>query len=208
MSVDRIARVFAEGRRVGRSLVVPFVTAGFPNASSTVPLVRALSEAGADMVEIGMPFSDPLADGPTIQHSSEVALRNGMSVAGALSAVRELRDGGLDTPLILMGYCNPLYAYGMDRFLDDASAVAHLERLVPVVEEVVVPDDTPDRLHGDAAETIIRAVVSLEHITLNDVVRAIYLKRLKVIPERQVPEHIPGAANCSDRRTPDTVIAL
>ncbi len=136
MSAERIAEAFASGRRSRRPLVVPFVTAGFPNATSTAPLVRALCDAGADMVEIGMPFSDPLADGPTIQRSSEAALRNGMSVAGTLSAVRELREGGLRAPLILMGYCNPLYAYGMDRFLDDAAAAG--------VDGLIIPDMPPE----------------------------------------------------------------
>ena len=133
---DRIAGAFAAGREAGRPLVVPFITAGFPRARSTVPLVRAMSDAGADMIEIGMPFSDPLADGPTIQRSSEVALRNGMTVAKTLAAVRELRDGGLETPLILMGYCNPLYAYGLDRFLGDAAGAG--------VDGLIVADMPPE----------------------------------------------------------------
>jgi tryptophan synthase alpha subunit len=134
--VDRIGDAFARGRESGRPLVVPFITAGFPNISATVPVVRALCESGADMVEIGMPFSDPLADGPTIQRSSEVALRNGMTVAGTLAAVRELRHGGLQVPVVLMGYCNPLYAYGMQRFLEDAADVG--------VDGLIIADMPPE----------------------------------------------------------------
>jgi tryptophan synthase alpha chain len=123
---------------------VPFVTAGFPRSSATVPVVRALAGAGADMVEIGMPFSDPLADGPTIQRSSEVALRGGMTVKKTLAAVTELRGGGLETPIILMGYCNPLYAYGLEAFLSDA-AVAGVDGLI-VAD--MPPDEAEELLTG------------------------------------------------------------
>jgi len=132
----RIAAAFAAGREAGRPLVVPFITAGFPRADATGPVVEALADAGADMIEIGMPFSDPLADGPTIQRSSEVALRGGMTVRKTVAAVAALRHAGLETPLILMGYCNPLYAYGMDEFLADAAAAG--------VDGLIVPDIPPD----------------------------------------------------------------
>ncbi len=135
-NADRIEAAFEAGRRDGRPLVVPFVTAGFPHATATMPLVRALADAGADMIEIGMPFSDPLADGPTIQRSSEVALRGGMTVRRTLAAVSELRAAGLETPLILMGYCNPLYTYGMDAFLGDAAAAG--------VDVLIVADMPPE----------------------------------------------------------------
>ena len=121
---DRIAAAFEAGRAAGRPLVIPFVTAGYPTATATVPMIHAMAEAGADMIEIGMPFSDPLADGPTIQRSSEGALRNGMNVRKTLALVREIRHGdsaARRTPLILMGYSNPLYAYGQEAFLADAA---------------------------------------------------------------------------------------
>ena len=135
-NADRIEAAFAAGRAAGRPLVVPFVTAGFPRATATVPLVRALADVGADMIEIGMPFSDPLADGPTIQRSNEVALRGGMTVRKTLAAVGEVRAAGVATPLILMGYCNPLYAYGMDAFLVDAAAAG--------VDGLIVADMQPE----------------------------------------------------------------
>ena len=135
--VQRLAEVFDAGRRQGRPLVFPFVTAGYPELESTVPVALALAESGADVLEIGIPFSDPLADGPTIQRSSERALRNGMSVARVLEQVEELRArGGLRIPIVLMGYCNPLYALGMERFAAAAAAAG--------VDGMIVPDLPPE----------------------------------------------------------------
>lgn len=133
---DSITAAFRAGREQGRPLVIPFVTAGYPTASATVPMIAALTGAGADMIEIGMPFSDPLADGPTIQRSSEIALRNGMTVRKTLDIVERVRADGNRTPLILMGYCNPLYAYGMESFLGDAAAAG--------VDGLIIADMPPD----------------------------------------------------------------
>ncbi|MEC7900316.1 MAG: tryptophan synthase subunit alpha [Acidobacteriota bacterium] len=133
---DRISSAFAAGREATQPLVVPFITSGYPTATSTVPIVTALAASGADMIEIGMPFSDPLADGPTIQHASEVALRNGMTVGKTLEAVREIRASGTDAALILMGYCNPVFAYGVDAFIKDATQVG--------VDGLIIADMPPD----------------------------------------------------------------
>lgn len=130
--MNRIAMALSRPTR--RPLVVPFVTAGYPQLGSTAGLVRAMVAAGGDMIEIGMPFSDPLADGPTIQAASEIALANGMTVAGVLDIVRDLRAGpGLDdVPLLLMGYCNPLFRYGLERFAQHAAEAG--------VDGLIVPD--------------------------------------------------------------------
>jgi tryptophan synthase alpha subunit len=133
---DRIGAAFAAGRAAGRPLVIPFVTAGYPSTTATVPLIGALAAAGADMIEIGMPFSDPLADGPTIQRASERALLNGMTVRKTLALVREARTAGATVPIILMGYCNPLYAYGLETFLTDAAGSG--------VDGLIVADLPPD----------------------------------------------------------------
>jgi len=133
---DRIAAAFTAGRAAGRPLVIPFVTSGYPTATATVPIVHAMAAAGADLVEIGMPFSDPLADGPTIQRSSEMALKNGITVAGTLEQVGELRAGGMEIPVVLMGYANPLYAYGLERFVTDASAAG--------VDGLIIADMPPE----------------------------------------------------------------
>jgi len=133
-----LATAFLNGICAGRPLIIPFVTAGFPDQQSTPSVVEAMGNAGADLVEIGIPFSDPLADGPTIQRSSEVALKGGMSVAGVLEIVESARqlDGCRDLPIILMGYLNPLLAYGLERFLDDAKAAG--------VDGLIVPDVPPE----------------------------------------------------------------
>jgi len=118
--------------------VIPFVTAGYPDRQSTPAVVAALAESGADVVEIGIPFSDPLADGPTIQKSSEHALAAGMSVTGVLEIVESVRraSAAAQLPLVLMGYINPLLAYGLERFLDDAKAAG--------VDGLIVPDVPPE----------------------------------------------------------------
>ncbi|HTK82117.1 MAG TPA: tryptophan synthase subunit alpha [Bacteroidota bacterium] len=96
-----------------------FITAGYPTIETTVPLAVAMAEAGADLIELGIPFSDPMADGPTIQHSSELALRNGVTLRKTLDLAREIRKRS-SIPLVLMGYANPIYAYGLEQLLGEA----------------------------------------------------------------------------------------
>jgi len=137
-SPSRLATAFLNGICAGRPLIIPFVTAGFPDRESTPEVVEAMGVAGADVVEIGIPFSDPLADGPTIQRSSEVALEGGMTVPGVLEIVESIRrnEANCDLPIVLMGYFNPLLAYGLERFLDDAKAIG--------VDGLIVPDVPPE----------------------------------------------------------------
>ena len=118
----RIERRFAELKAEGRAGLVIFVTAGDPDYATALDLVKALPEAGADVIELGMPFTDPMADGPAIQASSLRALRNGMTLQKTLQLVRDFRAGDQTTPIILMGYYNPIYAYGVEKFLKDALA--------------------------------------------------------------------------------------
>ena len=108
--------MFASVRERDRPGLVVFLTAGVPDMEATLELVPALVEAGADAVELGVPFSDPLAEGPTIQQSSFLALQNGVTTADCLEAVETLRSRVPDVPLILMGYYNPVYSYGVPRF--------------------------------------------------------------------------------------------
>ena len=114
-----IARAFGAARAQGRAALIPYFTAGFPTTATCREAVRAAERAGADIVEIGIPFSDPLADGPTIQRSTQAALEQGMTVAGVLDLVRH---AALRVPVVLMTYLNPVLAYGVDRFLADAAA--------------------------------------------------------------------------------------
>ena len=118
----RIARRFADLRAAERAGLVTFVTAGDPDAATSLAILQGLPEAGADLIEIGMPFSDPMADGPAIQASSLRALHAGMTLKKTLDLVRQFRAGDAGTPIVLMGYYNPIYQYGVDRFLADFKA--------------------------------------------------------------------------------------
>ena len=116
----RIETIFANAKAAGRGTLGVFVTAGDPNAATTPALLDALVGAGVDFIELGMPFSDPMADGPAIQAASLRALKGGMTLAGTLQIAADFRKRHPDTPLILMGYYNPIYIYGNDRFIADA----------------------------------------------------------------------------------------
>ena len=116
MGEPRIKRMFDAAREHERPRLIVFLTAGFPDMDATLELVPALVAAGADAVELGVPFSDPLAEGPVIQESSFRALQNGTSLEDCLNAAETLRDDIPDTPLILMGYYNPIYTYGLVSF--------------------------------------------------------------------------------------------
>ena len=116
----RITRRFAALRDEGRSGLVTFLTAGDPDMDTALDILNGLPGAGADLIEIGVPFSDPMADGPAIQASSLRAIKAGMTLKKTLFAVRKFRETDKDTPVILMGYYNPIYIYGVERFLNDA----------------------------------------------------------------------------------------
>ncbi|MDO8366403.1 MAG: tryptophan synthase subunit alpha [Saprospiraceae bacterium] len=112
-----------------------FATAGFPQINATLPILRALQKAGAGMVEIGIPFSDPLADGPVIQHSSSVALENGMTLEGLFGQLRNIREE-IKMPLLLMGYVNTVMQFGMARFLENCQETG--------IDGVILPDLPPE----------------------------------------------------------------
>ena len=116
----RIDTRFAELKKQGRSAFVTFVMAGDPDPATSLEIIKALPKAGADIIEIGMPFTDPMADGPSIQAAGLRALKAGMSLKKTLELVRGFREGDNTTPLVLMGYYNPIYVYGVDQFLVDA----------------------------------------------------------------------------------------
>ena len=116
----RIDRRFASLKHEGRAALVTFLMAGDPDGRTSLEIVRALPNAGADVIELGMPFSDPMADGPAIQAAGLRALRSGQTMSKTLAMVRTFRQDDNDTPIVLMGYYNPIYIYGVDRFLADA----------------------------------------------------------------------------------------
>jgi tryptophan synthase alpha chain len=118
----RIADTFARLKQQGRKALVPFVTAGDPDPKLTVTILHALAGAGADVIELGVPFSDPMADGPVIQRSSERALKHGISLRNVLETIAEFRKTDKATPVVVFGYANPIEAMGVERFADAARA--------------------------------------------------------------------------------------
>jgi len=141
--MSRIAATFAKLRDQGRKALIPYVTAGDPYADATVPIMAALVQGGADVIELGVPFSDPMADGPVIQKASERALRLGIGMAQVLDYVREFRRLDDATPIVLMGYANPIERYGAERFVADAAEAG--------VDGVLVVDYPPEECEGFAA---------------------------------------------------------
>jgi tryptophan synthase alpha chain len=132
----RIDRRFADLAREGRAGLVTFLMAGDPDYDTSLAIISALPKAGADVIEIGMPFTDPMADGPAIQAAGLRALKGGQTLRKTLQLVREFRRGDADTPIVLMGYYNPIYIYGVDRFLTDAIAAG--------VDGLIVVDLPPE----------------------------------------------------------------
>lgn len=119
--MSRIGPTFSALKAQGKKALIPFITAGDPGPEQTVALMHRLVEAGANIIELGVPFSDPMADGPTIQRASERALRHGVSLKGVLGMVAEFRRKDADTPVVLMGYANPVEAMGYQTFAEQAS---------------------------------------------------------------------------------------
>jgi tryptophan synthase alpha chain len=136
VTATRIDARFAALKREGRSALVTFVTAGDPDPATSGKILQALPHSGADMVELGMPFTDPMADGPAIQASSQRALKAGQTVLGTLAMVRDFRRSDDATPIVLMGYYNPIYIYGVARFLADAKTAG--------VDGLIVVDLPPE----------------------------------------------------------------
>src|SRR5688500_10057390 len=143
----RIDRRFTALRKAARPALVTFVTAGDPDYDASLAILKALPAAGADIVELGMPFSDPMADGPAIQAAGLRALKAGQTMARTLDLVRAFRAGDHDTPIVLMGYYNPIYIYGPERFLAAAKS-AGVDGLI-IVD---LPPEADDELCIPAVE--------------------------------------------------------
>jgi len=132
----RIEKRFADLKKEGRAALVTFTMAGDPDYATSLALAKALPKAGADIIELGMPFTDPMADGPAIQAAGQRALKAGQDMNKTLALVREFRKGDETTPIVLMGYYNPIYIYGVDRFLSDAKTAG--------VDGLIVVDLPPE----------------------------------------------------------------
>ncbi len=141
--MSRIQATFEQLAKSGRTALIPFVTAGDPEPGITVALMHALVEAGADVIELGVPFSDPMADGPVIQRASDRALRHGVGLDRVLAFVREFRVTNQATPVVLMGYANPIEAMGTARFVEEAQRAG--------VDGALVVDYPPEECESFAA---------------------------------------------------------
>ncbi|MCD7098675.1 tryptophan synthase subunit alpha [Stenotrophomonas sp. MMGLT7] len=150
--MGRIDDTFHRLRASSRKALIPFITAGDPSLEATVPAMHALVEAGADIIELGVPFSDPMADGPTIQRSSERALARGAGLAYVLEAVHEFRRDDAATPVVLMGYLNPIEIHGVARFAEQAVAAG--------VDGVLLVDLPPEEA-GETRAIFDRAGLAL-----------------------------------------------
>lgn len=137
--LEAIAAVFTRAKAQNRAAFLPYFPIGYPNYEASLAAIVAMAESGVDGFEIGIPFSDPLADGPVVQAATQVALENGMTVRKCLAAVRELRARGVTQPMLLMGYLNPLLAYGADAFVRDAKAAG--------ADGFIIPDLPPEEAH-------------------------------------------------------------
>jgi tryptophan synthase alpha chain len=129
--LEHIELTFDQVSHQNRAALMPYYTIGFPTFEESLDVIKAISQSGADLIELGIPFSDPLADGPTIQHSTQKALEQGTNVARCLELVTELRSQGVQQPLLLMGYYNPILAYGLDRFVEMAAAAGADGFIIP-----------------------------------------------------------------------------
>src|SRR5262249_16830618 len=118
-----LEQTFATAKAEKRCAFMPYFTVGYPNLATSIDIIQMLAEIGADAIEVGIAFSDPLADGPVVQHSSQVSLENGTTVTDCLNAVKTLRERGVTIPLVLMSYVNPVMAYGFERYAHDAASV-------------------------------------------------------------------------------------
>ncbi len=183
--MSRIAETFARLRTAGRIALMPYLTVGFPERTSTLELVPALEAAGANLFELGVPFSDPLADGTTIQRATQRALENGITIADCIATVAELRARQVKAPLLLMGYYNPLLRYGLERACADLAAAGGDGWIIPdlPLEEAsdlrqtaaahqldlimfIAPTTPPDRIAQIAAQASgFLYIVSLTGVT-------------------------------------------
>lgn len=145
--VERIQAVFKKLKSEGRAAFMPYHAMGYPSRSASIDVVATLAEEGADLFEIGIPHSDPLADGPIVQTATYAAITQGTTVKECLAMVRELRARGVEQPFCAMSYINPIFAYGIKRFVEDGVAAG--------MDGIIVPDLPPEE--GDEIEAVAQA---------------------------------------------------
>jgi len=207
--VSRITPKLESLKRAGRKALIPFITAGDPTPEFTVPALHALVEAGADIIELGVPFSDPMADGPVIQRASERALAHKMSLRKVLEQVREFRQKDDSTPVVLMGYLNPVESLGYRNFVDKAREVGvdgvltvdmppeESSEFLPMLDEsgidpifLLAPNSTAERIakmgqlgRGYLYYVSLKGVTGASHLNLDDVAHKIKeIRQLTSLP--------------------------
>jgi len=129
--LEHISAAFAAAKDENRAALMPYHTLGYPTREASLEVISAIAEARADLIELGLPFSDPLADGPTIQHSTQIARENGTTMRDCLEMVRQLRGVGLTQPFLLMGYTNPILSFGKEKFVTEASRAGADGLIIP-----------------------------------------------------------------------------
>jgi tryptophan synthase alpha chain len=163
--LEAITQAFTQARNENRAAFLPFFTVGYPDYETSLDVLETLAKSGADAIEVGVPFSDPLAEGPTIQHSSQIALENRTTVKQCVQAIKTLRERGVTIPLVLMGYINPMLAYGLEQLAHDAAdagangfivpdlppdeageLVGYCEKYGLALVPLLAPTSTPDRI--------------------------------------------------------------
>lgn len=169
--LERINALFAERGAGKRAAFMPYHAMGYPSRAATLEIIKALAEAGADLFEIGIPHSDPLADGPAVQTATYKAITLGTTVADCLAMCRELRAAGVATPFVAMTYYNPLFAYGLQRFVDDAVAAG--------IDGLIVPDLPPEE-----ADELIAACQAAGIATIFFVAPTSTEARIKFVAQR------------------------
>lgn len=168
LSIEQTFRIV---RSQGRAALMPYFTIGYPDLDTSIAIIQAIAASGADLIELGIPFSDPLADGPTIQQSTQIALRNGVNLEICLRIVRQLRQSGVTVPLILMGYYNPIFSFGEERFAMLAAECG--------AQGLIIPDLPPEE-SGELRLYCDRVGLSLIHLVAPTTPR----ERIRFIAER------------------------
>lgn len=160
----RITHAFERAQHEGRGILIPYFMCGYPSAAQSIELVLAAAAAGADIIELGIPFSDPLADGATIQHAGQVALERGMTTSGCLAIARQVAAQSA-VPLLFMGYYNPILAYGLERFCQEAAASGVCGFIIPDLPlEEALPLQQAANQHGLALIFLVPPTTSNERI--------------------------------------------
>lgn len=166
--MSRIPETFERCKAENRTALMPFMTVGYPNLETSERILLAMVEAGADLIEVGTPFSDPLADGSTVQHTSQVSLEQGTTLRDSLALVKRVREAGVTIPLMLMGYYNPIVKYGVEKFVADCAEAG--------VDGFIVPDlpiEESERLHVAASERDLDLIYMVAPTTTDDRLRQV-----------------------------------